>query len=124
MHFAGGRRMPARQIDKSGWRVYCDRLSKQLVGSLWETATASLVVNHEVVAEWLPLLGIGITYEPQKDVLEITLRDLDHRVRRPQILYADEGPQGVAGLEIIDVDSLRHTLTLSKPLKLAQEFAR
>jgi hypothetical protein len=113
--------MPARRIDKSGWRVYCDRLSKELVGSLWETATASLVLNHEVVAEWVPLLGI--TYEPQTDVLEITLRDLDHRVRRPQILYADEGPRGVAGLEIIDVDGLRHTLTLSKPLKLAQEFA-
>jgi len=39
--------MPARRIDKSGWRAYCDRLSKELVGSLWETATASLVVNHE-----------------------------------------------------------------------------
>ncbi len=64
--------MPARRIDKSGWRAYCDRLSKDLVGSLWETATASLVVNHEVVAEWVPLRGI--TYEPQKDVLEITLR--------------------------------------------------
>jgi hypothetical protein len=113
--------MPARQIDKSGWRAYCDRLSKDLVGSLWETATASLVVNHEVVAQWVPLRGI--TYEPQKDVLEITLRDLDHRVRRPQILYADEGPRGIAGLEIIDADGLRHTLTLSKPLQLAQEFA-
>jgi hypothetical protein len=113
--------MPARTIDKSGWRAYCDRFSKDLVHSLWETATASLVVNHEVVAEWVPLLGI--TYEPQKDVLEITLRDLDHRVRRPQILYVDEGPQGIAGLEIIDADGLRHTLTLSKPLKLAQEFA-
>ena len=113
--------MPARTIDKSGWRAYCDRLSKDLVGSLWETATASLVVNHEVVAQWVPLLGI--TYEPQTDVLEITLRDLDHRVRRPQILYVDQGPRGVAGLEIIAADGLRHTLTLSKPLKLAQEFA-
>jgi hypothetical protein len=113
--------MPARTIDKSGWRAYCDRFSKDLVHSLWETATASLVVNHEVVAEWVPLRGI--TYEPQKDVLEITLRDLDHRVRRPQILYVDEGPQGIAGLEIIDADGLRHTLTLSKPLKLAQKFA-
>jgi hypothetical protein len=113
--------MPARNIDKSGWRAYCDRFSKDLVHSLWETATASLVVNHEVVAEWVPLRGI--TYEPQKDVLEITLRDLDHRVRRPQILYVDEGPRGVAGLEIIAADGLRHTLTLSKPLQLAQEFA-
>ena len=113
--------MPVRKIDKPGWLAYYDRLSKALVGNLRETATTSLVVNHEVVAEWVPLLGI--TYEAQKDVLEITLRDLDHRVRRPQILYADEGPRGIAGLEIIDADGLRHTLTLSKPLKLAQEFA-
>src|SRR3984893_11392731 len=121
MHFAGGRRRPARQIDKSGVRAYCDRLSKDLVGSLWETATASLVVNHEVVAQWVPLRGI--TYEPQKDGLEITLLHLDDRVRQTQILTADRGPRGIAGLEIIDADGLRHTLTLSKPLQLAQEFA-
>jgi hypothetical protein len=111
--------MPVQKIDKSEWRAYCDRLSKALVGRLAKTSSASLVVNHEVVAEWVPLLGIA--YEPQKDILDITLRDLDHRVRRPQTLYADEGPRGIAGLEIIDADGLRHSLTLSQPLKLAQE---
>ena len=64
----------------------------------------------------MPLLGV--TYEPKNDLFEITLQDLDHRIRRPQTFYVDEGPNGTAGLEIIDSANLRHALQLSYLIKV------
>jgi hypothetical protein len=109
--------MGSRELAKPEWQSFCDRLSKALRGHYWRTKTASLVVNQEVVAEWVPLLGFA--YDPKKDHLEITLRDLDHRVRQPRTLYVDEGTSGIAGFEVIDAAGLRHSLALSEPLRVA-----
>jgi hypothetical protein len=108
--------MTLRKLDKSEWHAYCDRLSKDLVGSRSGSATVSLAVNHEAIAEWVPLLGIA--YEPKKDLFEIVLQDLEHWVHHPQTFYVDEGPKGVAGLEIIDAQGLRHTLSLFQSIQI------
>jgi hypothetical protein len=108
--------MPLRRLEKLEWKAYCHRLSKGLANIRSERITASLVVDDDVVAEWVPLLGI--TYEPKKDLFEIMLQDLEHRINRPETLYVDEGPKGVAALEIIDATGLRHNLGLSHPIKL------
>ena len=88
--------MTLRKLDKSEWHSYCDRRSKDLVGSRSRTATVSLAVNHEVITQWVPLFGVA--YEPKKDLFEIVLQDLEHWVHHPQTFYVDEGPKGVAGL--------------------------
>jgi hypothetical protein len=108
--------MPLRKPKKSEWHAYCDHLSKNLANIRSEPVTASLVVNHHRVAEWVPLLGV--TYEPKKDLFEIWLQDLEHWIHRPETLYADEGPKGVAAVEIIDAAGARHSLTISHPIKL------
>ena len=108
--------MPLRRPEKSEWRAYCDRLSKHLVTVRSEPVTASLVLNDEVVAEWVPLLGVA--YEPKKDLFEIMLQDLEHWIHSPRTLYVDEGPSGVAAIEIIDAVGLRHSLALSHPIKV------
>jgi hypothetical protein len=46
------------------------------------------------------------------------LQDLEHWIHRPETLYVDEGPKGVAALEIIDAAGVRHSLTISHPIKL------
>jgi hypothetical protein len=107
--------MGSRELAKPEWQSFCDRLSKALLGHYSVTETASLVVNHEVVAEWVPLLGSA--YDPKKDHLEITLRDLDHRVRQPERSISMKGLAG-AGFEIIDAAGLRHSLALSQPLRV------
>ena len=56
---------------------------------------------------------LGITYEPKKDLFAIMLQDLEHWIHRPETLYVDEGPKGVAALEIIDAAGVRHSLTIS-----------
>jgi Family of unknown function (DUF5335) len=108
--------MALRKTEKSEWSAYCDRLSKNLANLRSEQVTASLVVNEQVVAEWVPLLEI--TYEPKRDLLEIMLQDLEHWIHRPEMLYVDEGPKGMAALEIIDAAGVRHRLTISHPIKL------
>jgi len=56
--------MGSRELAKPEWQSFCDRLSKALLGHYSTTETASLVVNQEVVAEWVPLLGFA--YDPKK----------------------------------------------------------
>ena len=108
--------MPLRRSERSKWRAYCDRLSKHLTTIRSEPVTASLVLNDKVVAEWVPLLGV--TYEPKKDLFAIMLQELEHRIPSPRTLYMDEGPSGVAALEIIDAVGLRHSLALSHRIKV------
>jgi Family of unknown function (DUF5335) len=103
--------------EKSEWRVFCDNLSKSLTNIRLGPVTASLVVNDNGIAEWVPLLGIS--YESKKDLFEIILRDFEHWIYRPETLYVDEGPKGVAALEIIDATGRRHNLALSHPIKLS-----
>ena len=87
--------MTLRKLDKSEWHAYCDRLSKDLVGSRSGSATVSLAVNHEAIAEWVPLLGIA--YEPKKDLFEIILQDLEHWVHHPQTFTRTRDREGWPG---------------------------
>ena len=54
-----------QKIDKSGWRVALDRLSKSLSGKRAEIEIAALSLGDQIAAEWLPV--IGITYDPKDD---------------------------------------------------------
>ena len=109
--------MASRKLDKAEWRAFCDDLSKALPGDDLSAVTASLAVDGEVAAEWVALLGVA--YDPRRDSFEIALGGLEHRVRNPETLYVDDGPSGVAALEIIDGGGLRHGLRLNYPLKPA-----
>jgi hypothetical protein len=68
--------MALRKLDKTEWRVFCDRVSKALVGKRAEIEVASLALGSQVEAKWLPLLGIA--YDLKDDIIEIALEGLDH----------------------------------------------
>ena len=55
--------MAAQKIEKPEWQAFFDTLSKGLVGMRAEIEVASLALGDQIVAEWLPLLGI--TYDPR-----------------------------------------------------------
>src|SRR6202011_189036 len=61
----------AKQLEKSQWRAYFDRVSKALVGKRFEIEVASLQLGDQIEAEWLPLLGIS--FDPKDDIIEIAL---------------------------------------------------
>jgi Family of unknown function (DUF5335) len=108
--------MAVHKLDKAEWRVFCDRITKSLVGKRAEIEVASLAVGSQVEAKWLPLLGI--TYDPKNDIVEIALEGLDHMVYRPREMYLDFGPDGLTSLQVIDGDDVRQIVKFRDPLML------
>jgi hypothetical protein len=109
--------MAAQKIEKPEWQAFFDTLSKGLVGVRAEIEVASLALGDQIMAKWLPLLGI--TYDPKGDLLEIALDGLDHMIRKPREVYADSGNGALLSFEIIDADGVSQIILLREPLMLA-----
>lgn len=108
--------MTVRKLDKGEWKSYFDRLSKQMDAEEVEIEVASLDLGDQIEAEWLPL--IGITYDPKDDILEVALEELDHVIEKPSAIYIDEQDLGIASLEVVDADGIRHIVKLREMLML------
>ena len=108
--------MAVQKLDKAEWRVFCDRVSKALVGKRAGIEVASLTLGSQVEAQLLPLLGIA--YDPKDDISEIALEGVDHMVHRPREMYVDLGLDSLASLEVIDRDNVRQIVEFRDPLML------
>jgi hypothetical protein len=108
--------MATRKLDKTQWRTFFDRVSKMLVGKQAEIEVVSLGLGDQVEAEWLPLLGIA--YDPNDDIVEVALEDLDHLISKPRDVYLEEGPGGLVAVEIVDTDGVKQIVKLRDPLML------
>jgi hypothetical protein len=110
--------MSSRAIPRNEWRTFFDVVSKALTGQRVEIEAASLELGDQIVAEWLPLLGI--TYEQNDDLLDVALGDmqLDHLIRQPKEISVQEGQSGVETLAIVTADGTRQVLRLKEPLML------
>lgn len=108
--------MASRTIPPAEWRAFFDRVADALVGKRAEVEVASLDLGDQIVAEWLPLLGI--TYDAQDDLLDVALSGLNHLIRRPKELYVQEGPNGVETVAVVSADGVKQILHLKDPLRL------
>ena len=108
--------MTTRKLDKKQWRTFFDRVSTTLEGKEAEIEIASLRLGDQVEAEWLPL--IGIAYDPNDDIVEVALEDLDHLIAKPRDVYVEEGAGGLVALEIVDADGIKQIVKLRDPLML------
>lgn len=108
--------MATVKLEKAAWQRYFDQVSKTLVGKQAEIEIASLNIGDQIEAEWVPLLGIS--YDPKNDLVEILLEGLDHLVRKPREIYVEQGPLGLASMEVIDTDDVRQIVKLRDPLML------
>jgi hypothetical protein len=104
-----------RMIEQVQWHALCERLSQGLAGRHAEMTITMPLFGSQIQAEWAPLKGV--VYEPKSGVFEIVFEGLDHRVRRPQQFYVDEGSAGVAALIIIDGEGRRQEIKLREPLE-------
>src|SRR3982075_2962634 len=113
----------AKQLEKSQWRAYLDRMSKALVGKRAEIEVASLKLGDQIEAEWLPLLGI--TYDPKDDLIEVALEGVDHLIPRPREIWVEAEGFNLSSIEVIDAKGVRQIVVLRDPLMLpAPEQAR
>jgi hypothetical protein len=106
----------AKQLEKSQWRAYFDRMSKAIVGKRAEIEVASLKLGDQIEAEWLPLLGIS--YDPKDDVIEIALEGVDHLIHKPREVYVEEQGLELSSLEIVDAEGVRQIIVLRDPMML------
>ena len=108
--------MTIRRLDRSEWGVFCLRATRGFLGKEVRIETASPEIGFQIEVRRLPL--VGMSYDPQSDVLELLLRDLDHLIQAPRELYVDEALFGVVTLEIVNADGVRQIVTFRDPLML------
>ena len=108
--------MSVQQVDRSGWTVFFDTLTRTLVGKRAEIEVASLELGDQIEAEWAPL--IGITYDPKDDLIEVAIEGLDHLIRSPREVNVDYDVGGLIAIEIVDSDGTSQIVKLKDPLAL------
>ena|SRR6185295_20165453 len=91
-------------------------MSKALRGKSAEIEVASLDLGDQIVAEWVPL--IGITYDSKDDLLDVALDRAGRMIRRPQEIEVQEGPGGLVRVAVVDAGGARHVVRLKDPLML------
>lgn len=106
----------AKQLEKSQWRTYFDRVSKALPGKRAEVEVASLSLGDQIEAEWAPILGIS--YDPKDDEVVIILEGHEHLIPKPREIYLEEEGLELARVEVVDKDGTHQIVTLRDPLML------
>ena len=108
----------SRMIPKAEWRTFFDAMSSMLTGKRVQIEAASLELGDQIVAEWLPLLGV--TYDSRDDLFDVALGEYNHLIRRPRQVLVQEGPHGVETIAVVAEDGVQQVLRLKDPLMLAQ----
>lgn len=110
--------MATEKLEKTVWQPYLDHVSKQLGAGTKraEIEVASLQIGDQIEAEWVPLLGIS--YDPNDDLVEVLVEGLDHLIHHPAEIWVDTGPGGLVSMEVIDKDDVRNIVKLRDPLML------
>jgi hypothetical protein len=108
--------MATHKLEKTGWQVYLDKVSKTLVGKQAEIEVDGLSIGAQIEAEWVPLLGI--TYDHKNDLVEVLLEGLDHLIRQPKEIWVDQGPGGLTSMEVTSADGTKEIIRFRDPLML------
>jgi hypothetical protein len=106
-----------RTVPRAEWRPFFDRMSKALLlGKRAEIEVVSPELGDQVIAEWVPL--IGITYDSQDDLLDVALDRADHLVYHPKEIAVEEGASGLLTIAVTAGDGSRQIVRLKEPLEL------
>jgi len=106
-----------RTVPPSEWRPFFDRMSKALrQGTRAEIEVASPEFGDQVMAEWMPM--IGVTYDSNDDLLDVALERADHLVYHPTEIAVEEGADGVRSIAVTASDGTRNFVRLKDPLQL------
>jgi hypothetical protein len=105
-------------VPPAEWRGFFDRMSKGLLGTRAEIEVASLDLGDQVLAEWVPL--VGITYDSGDDLLDVALAGgTNHLIRKPREISVQIDEAGLRSVAVVDAAGARQTVNLKEPLMLA-----
>ena len=110
----------SRMIPKAEWRTFFDAISSTLTGKRILIEASSLELGDQVVAEWLPLLGV--TYDSRDDLFDVAIEGLqyNHLIRRPRQVLVQDGPHGIDTIAVVTADGVKQVLRLKDPLMLPE----
>jgi hypothetical protein len=103
-------------LPQTAWKEFFDRISSALLGKWAEIEVASLELGDQILAEWVPLLGIK--YETHDDTLDIALDRVSHRIHHPTEIVIEEADGGVTAVDVIDAAGTRRMIRMKDPLML------
>lgn len=104
------------RVPQSEWQAFFDRMSGALLGKWAEIEVAALDLGDQIIAEWVPLLGI--TYDARDDLLDVALDRTNHLIRHPREILVEESAAGLASVAVIDEDDVRQVVRFKEPLML------
>ena len=106
----------SRTIPREQWRTFFDSIADGLIGKRVEVEASSLDLGDQIVADWMPLLGLS--YDSADDLVDVSLGDLNHLIRKPTAIYVQEGPNGIQTIAVASADGATQILHLKDPLML------
>ena len=109
-------------VPRSEWRGFFDRVSKGLRGTRAEIEVASLDLGDQIVAEWVPL--VGITYDSADDLLDVALDGASHLIRHPRQIVVEETDNGLGSVAVVDGEGATQVVRLKEPLMLPDDTRR
>src|SRR6185436_14413561 len=104
-------------VPATEWREFFDRMSKALLGKRAEIEVSSLDLGDQILAEWVPL--VGITYDTGDQLLDVAFAGgTNHLIRRPREIVVEEDAAGLRSVAVVDADGARQIVRLKEPLML------
>jgi len=110
-----------RTIPKTEWRAFFERMSQALLGQRAEIEVASLELGNNIVAEWIPM--IGITYDSRDDLLDVALDGTNHLIRYPKEIVVEEEGGALKRVAVVDGEGTRQIVHLRAPVMLPPALA-
>lgn len=108
--------METRELKKSEWRPFFDRLSKNK--PQWRVSMKEIGMDLGAHPESQCLTLNGISFDPRSESLDIVADPIDHRIQRPISISVCEGPAGPVAIEVLDGNGVRQILAFQPPKML------
>jgi hypothetical protein len=109
--------MTSRQLAKSEWQGYFDRVSKVLGAKLAELEVTGLGLGDQLEVDWLPL--IGLSYDPKDDIVAVMVEGVEHNIQHPKQINVEQDVEALYSIEVVDAGGEHHILRLKDPLRLS-----
>jgi uncharacterized protein YuzE len=110
------------QLPQEAWSEFFDGITQSMRGRLIEIDVIGFDLGALVEAEWLSL--VGMTYEPDDDVLYVYVESptggVDHAIERPRRVYVQLDAAGMNQLVVFDADEHGQFLRLRAPRELPE----
>jgi hypothetical protein len=103
-------------VPQAEWMPFFNRMSQALQGKWAEVEVSSLDLGDQVVAEWVPL--IGITYDSRDDLLDVALDRANHLIYHPRQIVVEQTATGIASVAVVDAEGARQIVKLKDPVML------